>query len=70
MNFLRATKENGQSHWPFNGSTGRNMWLNLSELHDKDKLFLLDALFSLLTSLVTHTVVERFQEARKQVTVF
>ncbi len=53
-------------------ATERHLWLNLSELQDKDRFFLLDAPLSPsgLFGGAVDTVVERFQEAKKQAAAF
>lgn len=53
-------------------TTERHLWLNLSEIKDKDRFFLLDSLL-VHTGLIGDTVnsvVDRFQEARKQAVPF
>lgn len=50
----------------------RHLWLNLSGIKEKDKTFFLDALLSpagLFVDAVT-SVVERFQEVKKQAAAF
>lgn len=53
-------------------ATEQHLWLNLSKLQDKDRFFLLDAPLSPsgLFGGTVNTVVERFQEAKKQVVAF
>lgn len=50
----------------------RHLWLNLSNIKNRDKSFLMDAPLSSpgLFSDSVNTVVERFQEAKKQVAAF
>lgn len=50
----------------------RHLWLNLSGIKEKDKVFLLDALLppSGLFSDTVNTVINRFQHARKQSVAF
>ncbi len=52
-------------------ATEQHLWLNLSELQDKDRFFLLDAPLSPSGLFgAVDTVVERFQEAKKQAAAF
>lgn len=49
-------------------ATERHLWLNLSVIGEKDKAFLLDALFlpSRIFVDAVYMVVEKFQEVKKQ----
>lgn len=53
-------------------ATKKHLWLNLSDMQDKDRFFFLDALLSPsgLFGDAVNTVIERFQEARKQAAAF
>lgn len=53
-------------------ATERHLWLKLSDMKGKDRIFLLDAPLapSGLFGDTVSTVVERFQEAKKQVAGF
>ncbi|ROL43678.1 hypothetical protein DPX16_21803 [Anabarilius grahami] len=65
---LRATKETAKSvgrSMPALVATERHLWLNLTEIKDKDKTFLLDAPLNPSNDAIT-TVTNRFQEAKKQ----
>ena len=68
---LRATKEMARAigrSMAALAATERHLWLNLSGIKEKDKSFLLDAPLSPsgLFGDAVNTVVDRFQEARKQ----
>ncbi|KAL1276542.1 hypothetical protein QQF64_036165, partial [Cirrhinus molitorella] len=72
---LRATKETAKSIGRSMAAlvaTERHLWLNLSDMDDKDRFFLLDAPLSPsgLFGDAVNSVVERFQEARKQAAAF
>ncbi|KAI2654668.1 enzymatic polyprotein [Labeo rohita] len=62
---LRATKEALVA-------AERHLWLTLSEMKEKDRVFLLDALLSPsgLFGDAVNSVVDRYQEARKQAAAF
>ncbi|ROL52327.1 hypothetical protein DPX16_18695 [Anabarilius grahami] len=68
---LRATKETAKSVGRSMAAlvaTERHLWLNLTEIKERDKTFLLDAPLhpsSLFGDAIT-SVTERFQEAKKQ----
>ncbi len=72
---LRATKETtraiGRSMAAL-VAMERHLWLTLSQMNDKDRVFLLDAhiLPSGLFGNAINTVVDRFQEAKQQATAF
>ncbi len=53
-------------------ATKKHLWLTPSQINDKDRVFLLDALISPsdLSSNAVNTVVDRFQEAKKQAAAF
>lgn len=53
-------------------ATERHLWLNLSEIKDKDRSFFVDATLSPpgLFGNAVNTVIERFQEAKKQAEAF
>ncbi len=68
---LRATKEIVRAiGWSMAAlvATERHLWLTLSQINDKDRVFLLDAPISPsgLFGDAVNTVVDRFQEAKKQ----
>ncbi|ROI15732.1 hypothetical protein DPX16_20270 [Anabarilius grahami] len=68
---LRATKETAKSVGRSMSSlvaTERHLWLNLTEIKDKDKAFLLDAPLnpSNLFGDAISSVTDRFQEVKKQ----
>ncbi|KAK2869830.1 hypothetical protein Q8A67_024222 [Cirrhinus molitorella] len=72
---LRATKETARAIGHSMSAlvaTERHLWLNLSTMEDKDRFFLLDAPLSPsgLFGDAVNTVVERFQEAKKQAAAF
>ncbi|MGL5128313.1 MAG: hypothetical protein ACRC7D_09170, partial [Aeromonas popoffii] len=72
---LRATKETAQAIGRSMGAlvaTERHLWLNLSGIKEKDKSVLLDAPLSDqgLFGNAVDTVVDRFQEAKRQATAF
>lgn len=50
----------------------RHFWLTLSKIEEKDRVFLLDTLLapSGMFGDAVNSVVDRFQEARKQAEVF
>lgn len=72
---LQATKETaraiGQSMAAL-VATKRHLWLTLSNINNKDRVFLFDVLLVLsgLFGNAVNTVVNRFQEAEKQVAAF
>ncbi len=53
-------------------ATQRHLWLNLSQISEKDRVFLLDAPISPsgLFGNAEDKVVDRFQEAKKQAAAF
>lgn len=68
---LRATKETAHAIGPSMAAlvaTERHLWLNLSDIKEKDKAFLLVALLppSGLFGNAVSLVVKRFQEAKRQ----
>ncbi|KAL1269008.1 hypothetical protein QQF64_031297 [Cirrhinus molitorella] len=72
---LRATKETARAIGRSMAALvamERHLWLNLSELDDKDRFFLLDASLSPsgLFGDAVNSVVDRFQEAKKQAAAF
>lgn len=72
---LRATKETARAIGRSMAalvSTERHLWLNLSDIKDKDRSFLLDAPISHegLFGDAVNEVVERFQENKKQSEAF
>lgn len=72
---LRATKETAQAVGRSMGAlvaTERHLWLNLSGIKEKDKSVLLDAPLSDqgLFGNAVDTVVDRFQEAKRQAAAF
>ncbi len=72
---LRATKETARAIGRSMAAlvaTERHLWLTLSQISDKDRVFLLDApiLPSGLFGDAVNAVVDRFQEAKKQAAAF
>ncbi len=72
---LQATKETARAIGRSMAAlvaTERHLWLTLSQISDKDRVFLLDApiLPSGLFGDAVNTVVDRFQEAKKQAAAF
>ncbi len=72
---LRATKETARAIGRSMAalvSTQRHLWFSLSQISEKDRVFLLDApiLPSGPFSAAVNSVVDRFQEAKKQVAAF
>ena len=72
---LRATKETARAIGRSMAAlvaTERHLWLNLADIKDKDRSFLLDAPVdpSGLFGDAVNSVVERFQESKKQAEVF
>lgn len=72
---LRATKETARAigcSMVAMVATERHLWLNLSEMKDKDRFFLLDAPLSPsgFFGNAVNTVVDRFQEVKKQAAAF
>lgn len=72
---LRATKETARAIGRSMAAlvaTERHLWLNLSEMKDKDRAFLLDAPLAPpgLFGDAVNSVVERFQESKKQAEAF
>ncbi|KAL0161370.1 hypothetical protein M9458_045095, partial [Cirrhinus mrigala] len=72
---LRATKETARAIGRSMASlvaAERHLWLTLSDMKEKDRVFLLDAPLSPsgLFGDAVNTVVDRYQEARKQAAAF
>ncbi len=72
---LSATKETTRTiGWSMAAlvATQRHLWLNLSQISEKDRVFLLDAPISPsgLFGNAVDKVVDRFQEAKKQAAAF
>ncbi|CAM4567152.1 unnamed protein product [Leuciscus chuanchicus] len=72
---LRATKETARAighSMAALAATERHLWLNLSGIKERDRAFLLDALLAPpgFFSDAVSSVVEKFQEAKKQATAF
>ncbi len=72
---LLATKETAHAIWRSMAAlvaAERHLWLTLSDIKEKDRVFLLDALLapSGLFDDDVDTVVNRYQETRKQAAAF
>ncbi len=72
---LRATKETARAIGRSMAAlvaAERHLWLTLSDMKDKDRVFLMDASLapSGLFGDAVNSVVDRYQEARKQVAAF
>ncbi len=72
---LRATKKTARAiGWSMAAlvATERHLWLTLSNINDKDRVFLLDAPLvpSGLFGDAVNMVIDRFQEAKKQAAAF
>ncbi len=72
---LRATKETAKAIGQSMADlvvTERHLWLTLSQLNDRDRVFLLNAPVSPsgLFGGAVNSVVDRFQEAKKQAAAF
>ncbi len=72
---LRATKETARAigrSMAAMVAAERHLWLTLSDMKDKDRVFLLDALLapSGLFGNAINSVVDRYQEAREQAVAF
>ncbi len=68
---LRATKETARAIGHSMAAlvaTQRHLWLTLSQISEKDRIFLLDAPISQsgLFGDAVNSVIDRFQEAKKQ----